>query len=418
MTGMRSYLFLQGLATPFFTRLADRLRADGHAVHRVNFCAGDAFYWGTRAAWHFRRGQHRLPDFIDGCIKRSDCSDLILFGDLRPIHRQAITVAKSHGLRVHCFEEGYVRPNWITCERGGVNGHSALPRDPQWYRTVNAALPDPGEGRLVRVPLPVRAAQDLAYRMANTLNAVTYPRYRTHRPKHAALEYLGWMRRFAQLPLRARDEQQRIAHLLGRKQPLFILPLQLSGDAQIVHHSPFADMAQVIDQVLRSFAGCAPARAEILVKNHPLDTGLFPYRRYIAALAAELDLTGRVHYVETGHLPTLFAHAAGVVVVNSTVGMSALHQGRPTKALARPIYDLPGLTAAAPLDAFWKDPERPDPVLFRAFRNTVIHATQVNGDYFTGDGIALAVAGCTRMLAERSPLDTLFDAFGRPAGAP
>ena len=414
MTQRRSYLFLQGLATPFFTRLADRLRADGHAVHRVNFCAGDAAYWGTRPAWNFRRGLPGLADFLASRILSHAVSDLILFGDLRPIHRQAIAVAKSQGLRVHCFEEGYVRPNWITCERGGVNGHSSLPRDPEWYQAVNAALPDYGDGRSVRVPLPVRAAQDLAYRMANTLNVVTYPRYRTHRPKHAALEYLGWMRRFAQLPLRGRDEQRLMTDLLGRQRPLFVLPLQLSGDAQIVHHSPFAHMDQVIELVLTSFARHAPSAAEILIKNHPLDTGLVPYRRTIGALAQGLGLTGRVHYVETGHLPTLFEHAAGVVVVNSTVGLSALHQGRPTKALARPIYDLPGLTSTAPLDAFWTDHQPPDAALFRAFRNTVIHATQVNGDFFTREGIALAVEGCMRMLAERSPLEALFGSFGRP----
>ena len=60
-------------------------------------------------------------------------------------------------------------------------------------------------------------------------------------------------------------------------------------------------------------------------------------------------------------------------------------------------------------------PAPPDPVLLRAFRNTVIHATQVNGDFFTREGIAMAVSGCRRMLAERSPLDDLFDRFGRPS---
>jgi capsular polysaccharide export protein len=193
------------------------------------------------------------------------------------------------------------------------------------------------------------------------------------------------------------------------------LPLQLNGDAQIVHHSPFRDMGEVIDLVLRSFAWHAPGGAEILIKNHPLDTGLFPYRRHIARLAMELDLRERVHYVESGHLPTLFRHAAGVVVVNSTVGLSALHQGRPTKALATAIYDLPGLTSRAELDGFWLEPTPPEPALYRAFRNTVIHATQINGDFFTREGIAMAVSGCRRMLADRSPLDNLFDRFGRPS---
>jgi len=415
MSRARSFLFLQGLASPFFTRLADRMRADGDEVHRINFCAGDAVLWGQRPAWSFRHSLQGLGAFLESRFQIHGFSDLILFGDQRPIHRLAIGVARAFGARVHVFEEGYVRPNWITCERGGVNGHSALPRDPHWYLTVNAALPDYGDGRPVHVPLPVRAAQDIAYRLANVMNPLTYPKYRTHRPKHAALEYAGWTRRFAQLPVRERSERRLIHRVLAGKRRLFVLPLQLNGDAQVVHHSPYRHMVDVIDLVLTSFAWHAPRGAEILIKNHPLDTGLFPYRRHIAGLAMELDLRERVHYVESGHLPTLFQHAAGVVVVNSTVGLSALHQGRPTKALASAIYDLPGLTSRAGLDAFWRDPTPPDPALFRAFRNTVVHATQVNGDFFTRDGIAMAVSGCRRMLADRSPLDDLFDRFGRPS---
>ncbi len=33
---------------------------------------------------------------------------------------------KSLGLTVHVFEEGYLRPHWVTYERGGSNGHSRL----------------------------------------------------------------------------------------------------------------------------------------------------------------------------------------------------------------------------------------------------------------------------------------------------
>jgi capsular polysaccharide export protein len=335
MSRPRSFLFLQGLASPFFSRLADRLRADGEAVHRVNFCAGDAVLWGKRPAWNYRRGVDGLTAFLESRFQANRFSDVVLFGDQRPIHRLAIGVARTFGTRVHVFEEGYVRPNWITCERDGVNGHSALPRDPHWYLAVNDALPAYGDGRAVRIPLPVRAAQDIAYRVANAINPVTYPRYRTHRPKPAALEYAGWTRRFAQLPVRERSERRLIHRVVAGKRRLFILPLQLNGDAQILHHSPFRHMSEVIDLVLRSFARHAPRDTEILIKNHPLDTGLFPYRRHVARLAMELDLRERVHYVESGHLPTLFEHAAGVVVVNSTVGLSALHQGRPTKALAR-----------------------------------------------------------------------------------
>ncbi len=410
----RSFLFLQGLASPFFTRLGDHLRATGANVHRINFCTGDAAYWGRRPAWAFDSTQHGLTDFLELRLHAYGISDIMLFGDQRPIHRPAIEIARAKGVRVHVFEEGYVRPNWITLERGGVNADSALPRDPNWYLGVNPALPNHGDGLAVRVPLPVRATQDIAYRLANTLNPVKYPGYRTHRPRPAIVEYAGWTRRFASQPVRSRSDSRLIHRILARRRPLFLLPLQLNGDAQIVQHSRFRNMGEVIDEVLTSFAQHAPPAAEILIKNHPLDTGLFHYRRHIARLAEELGLRERAHYVDHGYLPTLMEHAAGVVVVNSTVGLSALHQRRPTLALADAIYNMPGLTAQIPLDDFWREPTPPDPELLHAFRNTVIHATQVNGDYFTREGIARAVRGCDRMLGERSPLEDLFDRFGRP----
>ncbi|WP_250313331.1 capsular polysaccharide export protein, LipB/KpsS family, partial [Escherichia coli] len=34
------------------------------------------------------------------------------------------------------FEEGYLRPQFITVEEGGVNAYSSLPRDPDFYRKL------------------------------------------------------------------------------------------------------------------------------------------------------------------------------------------------------------------------------------------------------------------------------------------
>ena len=259
----------------------------------------------------------------------------------------------------------------------------------------------------IQVPLALRARQEMAYHLCNAVNPVTYPGYRTHRQRAALLEVAGFVRRFAAMPWYAHADGRVIDELLARRRRFFLLPLQLNGDAQIVHHSPFRNMAEVIDTVMRSFAAHAPQDTHLVIKNHPLDAGLYGHRRQIIRLADELDIRPRVHYIETGHLPTLLGHARGVVVVNSTVGMSALSHGCPTKALAQPIYDLPGLTSRAPLDHFWRDPEPPDPALYRALRKAVIHATQVNGDFCTRRGVALAVAGSGRMFEDLSPLEQL-----------
>jgi capsular polysaccharide export protein len=196
--------------------------------------------------------------------------------------------------------------------------------------------------------------------------------------------------------------------LVQNSTPFFLLPLQLDNDSQIRDHSPFDDMADVMEFVMKSFAHHAPRTAKLVIKNHPLDMGLVNYPRLIRRLSKHLGLEGRVEYIETGNLDTLLRHTLGTVTVNSTVGGLSLGLNRPTIALSTPIYNLPGLTFQGDLDDFWQNRHAPDSELFRCFRNTVIHATQINGGFYCAKGIELAVQNSLRILeSERSPLQEL-----------
>lgn len=411
----RNFLFLQGVISPFFPRLADHLAERGHRVQRVNFCAGDALLWGNRPAHPYRGSAGALADFYAPLFDGEGITDLVLFGDERPVHRPAIALAKRRGITVHVFEEGYIRPNWFTLERGGVNANSRLPLDPDWYRRADAGLPRHDAGRATQPSLAVRARHDLRYHLANLANPLTHPGYRTHRPSSALREYLGWARRFTSLLWHRREDQRLVAQLSGRARPYYLLPLQLNADVQITRHSPYRDMLDVLDVALGSFAAHAPTDALLVIKNHPLDTGLCHYRSRLRHLARRLQLHDRLLYLETGHLPTLLDHAAGVVTVNSTVGISALLHKAPTIALGEALYDLPGLTHQGDLDDFWQACQRPDPELFRAFRNVLIHHTQINGDLYTDGGIAMALDACVARLEGDDPLAGLLPADAQPA---
>ena len=48
--------------------------------------------------------------------------------------------------------------------------------------------------------------------------------------------------------------------------------------------------------------------------------------------------------------------------------------------------------------SFWSEAEPPDMALYQAFLNYVIHHTQINGDFYTRRGIAMAVSGTVRRL--------------------
>lgn len=402
----RKFLFLQGLATPYFHVLGRHLREHGAETVRVNFCPGDELYWSGPSI-KFRGERDELHPFFLSLFDQHRFTDVALFGDTRAVHQPALKVAEARRVRVHVFEEGYLRPYWVTIERGGVNAHSPLPRDPEWFREARRALDITPEVVEERTNPTVRALQDMAFHLANLSAPIFYPRYRTHRPRHPGLEYAGWTVRLPQIPLRRRSEEQELKTILTGPAPVFFFPLQLTGDSQITKHSPFQGIGEAMEAVIMSFATHAASDARLIIKNHPLDTGLDQHDRSARRLAKRFGVEQRVRYFETGHLPTIADRAQGTVVVNSTVGLAALGHDCAVKTLASPIYDLRGLTFQGSLDEFWRNPTPPDRNLYRAFRDVLLATTQVNGNFFTRAGIQLAVGGCDRMLAAESPLETL-----------
>lgn len=392
----RSFLALQGTASHFFSRLSEALTQRQHSVRRINFCGGDLFYSGETHSRNYTGPIKNLSEWYADLLGTGRYSDILLFGDCRSVHTPLHPIAGQLGVRVHVFEEGYVRPHWLTLERHGVNGRSLMSRDPAWYMEHRA--PPPHAGRPTGYNLYERAWHDIRYRMANTYFASRFPGYESHRPHNGAKEYMALAARFARQK-RHRNEAARLtASLLTSKRAYYLFPLQLNSDSQIAVHSPFNSVRESIERTMRSFAQHAPADAAFVIKNHPLDTGIVEYRRFAQNLAATLDMADRLVYLEDGHLPTLLEHARGVVVVNSTVGLSALHHRRPLIALGNAVYDMPGMTWQGGLDDFWLGVALPDMNLYYAFRDYVIQHTQINGDFYTKTGIAMATAGAVERL--------------------
>lgn len=402
----RGFLFLQGMATRFFERLGQALAERGHAVHRVNFNGGDRAFWRLPGAIDFCGRPGEWPEFLDRLVADKAISDIVLFGDCRPLHRAAIRVAETRPLRIHVVEEGYLRPDWITFEAGGVNGHSALPRDPGWYREQARALPAWRDPPAVPGSFRRRAVEDVAYTMASMAGVWRFPYYATHRPYHQLIEYAGWLRRLA---LKRRAEQRAVAAiegLDGNSAPLFLFPLQLDCDYQVRVHSPFGAMHLAIEHVLASFARHAPPEARLIVKLHPLDSGLVDWAAITGYLAVELGIADRLVIIDGGDLAKLLAHKPAIVTVNSTVGTLALSCGLPVIALGKAVYDIPGLTFQGELDEFWNAPTPPDAALFDAFRRVLAARCLIPGSFFNEAGLKLAVdAAVSRLEA----------AYARPA---
>ena len=395
----RTFLFLQGLATPFFARLADQIAARGHKVERINLSGGDWVFWPRFGAVNYRGRFNDWRGYLGGFLHERGVTDVILFGDCRPYHRVAVDLARSRGIAVHVFEEGYFRPDWITMEHDGTNGHSRLPRERQAYIEEAAAI---GGGDIAALAvsggISRRVRWEILNQIAAMLLAPLYPHYRRHRSHHPLMEMCGWIKRLIKRPFERRYAARLQKYLETARPAYYLLPLQLETDYQIRRHSRFKSMAHVMEVTLESFARGAPRNSSLVVKLHPLDNGLADFRRQARRIAKRLNLGNRVLIMDGGHLPTLLSHSKGVVVVNSTTGLSALHHGRPVTVLGHAIFDLPGLTFQGSFDRFWKWAKAPDHELFRAFRKVVITKAQVNGSFFTYEGLDLAVEGTLKRL--------------------
>lgn len=387
----RSMLALQGPASPFFDELSSSLRTRGHSVLRVNFCGGDLVYGRGNNCLNYAQPLAGLASWYDDVIVREGVTDVVMFGDCREVHTPMHKIAHARGARVHVFEEGYVRPYWLTLERHGVNGRSLLPRDPESYLAAQATTPPCPLGIETGYSLFERAAHDIRYRAANFLFAGFFRHYRSHRPRNGVTEYAGLARRVLEGRGHRANALAIAQELRDSRRPFFLFPLQLNSDSQIVVHSPFDGIRDAISKVVQSFALHAPKDAWLVIKNHPFDTGLIDYHRYAKTLAQECDMGERLRFIDAGHLPTLLDLARGVVVVNSTVGLSALHHKRPLVTLGSAIYGMAGLTWQGSLDAFWTCGQAPNEQLYRAFLDFVVHRTQINGDFYSQSGIGMAI---------------------------
>ncbi len=273
-----------------------------------------------------------------------------------------------------------------------------IPRDPNWFKQRRQQIPAARQGQTTGYNLYERAFHDIRYRAANAVFVKRFPHYRSHRPFNGLKEYAGLANRALRAGLHARHAEQITRELVEAGKPYYVFPLQLNSDAQILVHSPFEGVREAIAVVLRSFAIHAPKDAILVVKNHPLDTGLVDYRDFANRIAEQYDFAKRMRFIDSGHLPTLLDRAQGAVVVNSTVGLSALHHRLPLIALGNAIYGLSGLTWQGSLDDFWQHAQAPDQELYHAFLDYLIHHTQINGDFYTQTGIEMAVAGAVRRL--------------------
>ncbi len=382
--------------------VARELIARGHRVSRINLHLGDRLFWRLPAR-DYRGGIDGWRKYIAHFLDEHPITHLFLLGDRRPHHRIAIEEARARSAEIICSELGYLRPDWLVLERDGMGTHSRMPRDPALIRSLAQQYPVPDLSVRCTTPFWRLAMLDVVYNVAEVLSRPLYPGYRRHAIHHPFAEYAAWLRRWILGGAERRRTAQTLTALQQQDVPTFVLPLQLSTDYQIRDHSRYPDMPAAAREILASFAAHAPEPSRLVVKVHPLDPGLTPWPKVIGEIAAQLGVANRVHCVSSGDVVVMLRRARGCVLVNSTVGISALVVGCPLKVMGSAIFDVAGLSFGGPLERFWLAPEPPDSDLVRDFIRLLAGALHVRGGYYTREGLAVAVPATVQRLEEGLP---------------
>jgi capsular polysaccharide export protein len=377
----KNILLLQGPVGSFFRRFARDLESLGAKVYKVNFNGGDWIFY-TNNVINFRDRPQDWSAFFESLAIKLKIDIVVMFGDCRPIHRSAHAIAHRVGLDIWVFEEGYIRPDYITLESFGVNARSLIPQMPSFY--LNTKLTEIKTPEKVGSVFWHTAFSAILYYLSSVVLLPWFRNYRHHRPL-TLFEILPWVRSFwgkIAYAVYERGMQDRCMSILSGQ--YFLVPLQVHNDSQICNHSKFDSIEQFIQEVVCSFADHAPKNTHLVIKHHPMDRGYRNYYSLIKQLEQTHNLEGRLHYIHDQHLPTLLKHAKGVVLINSTVGLSALYHGLPLKVCGRANYDISGLTFTGSLADFWhKAPlSIPNPKLFKLFYSYLIRNTQLNGSFY------------------------------------
>lgn len=382
-------VLLQGPLGPFFADLADRMAARGMTVHRICFNKGD---------WHYAKADHVVnytgsaddwANWFADYVGEQQIAAVICYGDSRHYHRMARDVCSKKDIRFFACEEGYVRPGYVTFEEGGNNANSRFPS-----AFLAGTLPEK------KKPAPVKIEKIFQhqfwfatmYYLVKDWKLYGYSRYRHHRGGNWASEMMAWLRGGFRKNFITRFQENGLSEKLvaQHKGKLFVVPLQVAVDTQMIYHSDYDSVEDFITEVIQSFAEHAPLDAHLVIKHHPMDRGFRHYGAHINRLSNRLGCRGRVAYGFDLKLDLLLDNAAGCVTVNSTVASQALDAGVPTVTLGKSMLKAAGLTASQPLDQFWQSPPAVDADAIEHFKDRLVAHTQIAGSFYCDRDIAAA----------------------------
>lgn len=374
----KKVLLLQGPIGPFFKNFAAWLERQQIIVHKVNFNGGDWFNSRGITPHNFAQPMSGFYPWLKQLVETEQFDAMVCFGDCRPQHVIAKQICITMGLDFFVFEEGYIRPDYITFEYFGVNGFSI------WNNKAIQMQP-------VKLEEPIDCHQHFylivrfacMYYLAMVFGYLRFRHYKHHRGFSILQETGSWLRSAYRKIINSDRDKQRMQFIQDHlADQYFLCTLQVCTDFQIKAHSDYKDIRDFIAEVVESFAKHANPKDHLVFKHHPMDRGYRDYTQLINQLGERYGVSNRLHYVCDVHLPTLIEHSKGMITINSTTGLQSLYRHKPVQVLGRAVYHHPGVTSQLSMDEFWTQYADVDMSRYPLLKANLIKYTQLNGSFY------------------------------------
>ncbi len=396
-------LLLQGPVGPFFWKTQDHLNSSGFDAWRVCFNTGDRMFGRVDKTLNFSGSLDSWRGWITELLRNNGFDCVLLFGAERIIHRIATECCEALGIPVLCLEEGYIRPGYITMEFGGNNWRSPIAGQlpPETFSTPRRDAP---KGVSCPSSFSAMAWNAFHYFTVRALFSSMSERKLFHKQKRTLVfEAFYWIknyyRKFSHLSYNYKISERLLEH---HDHKFFIVPLQVHDDGQLGRAASSWNNQKLILKTIVSFARNAPKSHHLVFKIHPMERGHTRDWNLIRQVSALNDVKDRVHVLDGCSLGLLTRHSAGMITINSTSGLSALHHGVPLAVMGKALYRHPSLAFCVEkgmdLDRFWTSGQVASENERQAYLSWVMHECLAGGDFYAREGIEAATIAIERKL--------------------
>ena len=382
----KNIIFLQGPMGYFFNDLSSYFfkKYKTNSTHFI-FNGGDLYFNKNKKNILCKNNLKKNTTCILKYILENNISSIFLFGDERAIHKYLINKIKkiNKNINIYVFEEGYIRPYYVTLEKNGVNANSNLFKkfnfnDLNLYEEMKLFKhPEHFSSRYYKMVYYASI-----YYLYMKIFKYKFKHYKHHRNPSPFYELkYAFINIFKKL--RNKIIEHKYLNFLKNdiKNNYIFFPLQVHDDFQLRSHSKFRNTENSIKYVLKLYKkyNC---QEYLVIKHHLMDRGKKDYSKLIQDEIKKLNLNKeKIIYFYDVHLPTCINNAKKCITVNSTVGLSSILSGKNTLFIGESIFNIKEFKINE--EEFFKNKlKKFDNRKIKLLKYFIINKTQLNGSFY------------------------------------